>query len=268
MPTNEQSVNSAKHQISVLKTDYMDAIRQFNTLTNRSESDVLTVHEVALKYYNYCENFVAESDLLGAHKSDLWANNFAEDCYSVLDSLTKHFDFLNSYKDLFISDNSFPKPIGTAFANMQRMVMLYLNSGMSSELKSEFEKRNLPIYGFKYEAKHIMNKKVQTILSFSFGVIFVIVLLVIAVFLPSPTQFQQNIFWVVLALAGGGTVATFPGFIELKIGNWLRAGGALAVFAIVYFFSPASESDSSKGLNKSIMNQIEETDTTNNNPQQ
>ncbi|MGH7773469.1 MAG: hypothetical protein ACREQA_14690, partial [Candidatus Binatia bacterium] len=31
-----------------------------------------------------------------------------------------------------------------------------------------------------------------------------------------------------------------PGFIEIEIPNWLRAGGALAVFVVVYFYNPAS----------------------------
>ncbi|MEL4896689.1 hypothetical protein [Crocosphaera sp. Alani8] len=30
-----------------------------------------------------------------------------------------------------------------------------------------------------------------------------------------------------------------PGFLELNIAKWLRAGGALAIFVIVYFYNPA-----------------------------
>jgi hypothetical protein len=29
------------------------------------------------------------------------------------------------------------------------------------------------------------------------------------------------------------------GFIEVRFGKWLRAGGAFALFAIVYFVNPA-----------------------------
>ena len=31
-----------------------------------------------------------------------------------------------------------------------------------------------------------------------------------------------------------------PGFIEINVSNWLKAGGALGVFVIIYFYSPAS----------------------------
>lgn len=86
-----------------------------------------------------------------------------------------------------------------------------------------------------------MSKKIQIqiILSFVFGVIFVSALLGFALFIPSPSDFQYTIFRVVLALAGGGVAAAFPGIIEVNFGSWLRAGGTLAVFSIVYFYNPA-----------------------------
>tara|TARA_B100001964_G_C14253798_1_gene611261 strand:- start:3758 stop:4369 length:612 start_codon:yes stop_codon:yes gene_type:complete len=84
-----------------------------------------------------------------------------------------------------------------------------------------------------------LTKKLQQILAFSFGVAFVIVLLVIAVVIPSPTPFQYTVFRVVLALAAAGVAAMIPGFLQVNISGWLRAGGALGVFAVVYFYNPA-----------------------------
>lgn len=85
-----------------------------------------------------------------------------------------------------------------------------------------------------------MTKRVQQFGALSFGVIFVVVLLVLAVRFPNPTQFQYTVFRVVLALAAAGVAAMIPGFIEFRIATWLRAGGALAVFAIVFFKNPAA----------------------------
>ena len=76
--------------------------------------------------------------------------------------------------------------------------------------------------------------------NFSFGVVFVLILVLIAVVLPQPPEFQQLVFRVVLALAASGIGALVPGFLTIRYKNFLRAGGALAVFAIVYFFSPAT----------------------------
>ena len=75
---------------------------------------------------------------------------------------------------------------------------------------------------------------------FSFGVVFVLILVLIAVILPQPTEFQQLVFRIVLALAASGIGALVPGFLTIRYKNFLRAGGALAVFAIVYFFNPAT----------------------------
>ena len=84
-----------------------------------------------------------------------------------------------------------------------------------------------------------MSKKLQQLLAFVFGVVFVIVLLLLAVEFPNPTQFQYEVFKVVLALAAAGVAAMIPGFLQLNVSTWLRAGGALAVFAVVYFYTPA-----------------------------
>lgn len=74
---------------------------------------------------------------------------------------------------------------------------------------------------------------------FVFGVIFVAVLLIIALFYPRPTPFQYTVFRIVLALAAAGVAALIPGLINVKVPG-VSAGGALAVFVVVFFFSPAA----------------------------
>ncbi len=70
----------------------------------------------------------------------------------------------------------------------------------------------------------------ERIAIFAFGATFVTALPVRAVVFPEPTPFQYTVFRIVLALAAAG-IAAFKTIV--------RAGGALAVFVIVYFFSPA-----------------------------
>jgi hypothetical protein len=84
-----------------------------------------------------------------------------------------------------------------------------------------------------------MSKSVERYLAFGFGVVFVVVLLVLATRYPNPTPFQYTVFRIVLALASGGVAAMIPGFLSVQVSTWLRSGGALAVFVIVYFYSPA-----------------------------
>lgn len=84
-----------------------------------------------------------------------------------------------------------------------------------------------------------MNKGHERIAVFAFGVIFVIALLVLAIEFPKPEPFQYQVFKIVLALAAAGVAAMIPGFIEVDIPNWVKAGGALAVFVLVMYKNPA-----------------------------
>lgn len=87
-----------------------------------------------------------------------------------------------------------------------------------------------------------MNEKIKIILSFSFGTVFVSVILVLLCFIPEPTQSQMGVFWGVLAVAIAGVAVSIPGDIKFRYKNIVKAGGALAVFAMVYFFLPAGRS--------------------------
>ena len=85
-----------------------------------------------------------------------------------------------------------------------------------------------------------MQKSHEKILAFVFGAVFIVVLLIAAFAVPNPTAFQYTVFRIVLALAAAGVAAMFSGFLEMEIPKVLRAGGALAVFAVVYFYAPAA----------------------------
>lgn len=83
----------------------------------------------------------------------------------------------------------------------------------------------------------------QIIIASAFGVTFVAALIILAIKFPDPTPFQYNIFRIVLSLAASGVATTIPGFINIEVnpttGFLIRAGGAIAVFVIVFFFNPA-----------------------------
>lgn len=258
--TNEQDVVTAKAKLANLKAEYLKAVEEYISHDKQNQQSslkaILNCQQAGASYFNFVEEFVGNSDLLGAHESALWAQGFAEDCAEILKSMPAHFQLLSAgFAGMNGPSADQILPGSTAFANMQRMVMKYLNPAESRTIKSTFEQSGLPIYGFTNEAREFMSKKLQTILSFTFGVVFVIALLVIAFFQPQPSSFQYSIFRTVVALAGAGAVAVFPGFIEVKLGNWLRAGGALAVFVVLYFWNPAllaSDPNASKEPNPAV----------------
>jgi uncharacterized integral membrane protein len=76
-------------------------------------------------------------------------------------------------------------------------------------------------------------------LAFAFGVVFLLIVIGLAIFNPDPSDFSYTVFRIVLALAAAGVGAVLPGFLTVYVGNWVRAGGAIALFVIVYFFAPA-----------------------------
>jgi cyanate permease len=88
----------------------------------------------------------------------------------------------------------------------------------------------------------------ETVLAVGFGAVFIVALLFLAIFFPTPTPFQYEVFRIVLAAAVAGFAATIPGFLHIQIGNLIKAGGALAVFVVIYFYNPAQlvRSDSSE----------------------
>lgn len=91
----------------------------------------------------------------------------------------------------------------------------------------------------------------QVVAAFSFGVVFVVAILAIAIYRPNPTPFEYTIFRIVISLAAAGVGAIIPGFLNVSFKNLLRAGGALALFVVVYFFAPALPTTDDNVVDKS-----------------
>jgi hypothetical protein len=169
-----------------------------------SRDAILRCQQSANAYFNYAEEFVGNSDLLGAHDSALWVQGFAEDCAEILKSMPDYFTFLSrAFSKL---GNAVSRetllPSGTAYANMQRMVTRYLISAERKALKKKLEEAGLPVYGFSNAARNAMSRTasstgpsmLEKILAFAFGLVFVIVLLVMALAVPHPSEFQVFVF--------------------------------------------------------------------------
>jgi hypothetical protein len=92
-------------------------------------------------------------------------------------------------------------------------------------------------------AAHDSERRLGIWLAFAFGCVFVAVILTLAFTSSSLDDRRFEILRIVLSLAGGGIGGVIPGFLDLnmKAGTkWaLRAGGGLAVFIVLYFWSPA-----------------------------
>lgn len=78
-----------------------------------------------------------------------------------------------------------------------------------------------------------------TYLTASVGIIFILISVLLVMLYPNPSPVQYQVFKIVLALACAAFAAAIPGAIDVGVGHAVRAGGAMAVFVIIYFFSPA-----------------------------
>lgn len=239
--THELEIYRAAQKVDELNDAAKVALRSLVCLQNTDEKlelqALLDYQSKSTRLFNYVEGLVGSSDLLGAREREEWAQGFAEDCFAILEQMPGHWELLRlEFDRLKMPVGTSIEPASTAFANMQRMVVAYLPDRKEG-LRSLFQDAELPTYGFDNKAKKFM--KADKVLSFAFGVTFVVTLLIIALVKPDPTDFQYKVFSTVLALAGAGVGAVIPGFIDVRVSKYIRAGGALAVLAMFYFWNPA-----------------------------
>jgi hypothetical protein len=76
----------------------------------------------------------------------------------------------------------------------------------------------------------------EKITLFAFGTFFFIVLLAIAWLDRHPSGSSWYIYICVLAMAAGGVAALLPGAINVDLHPGIRAGGAIAVAVLVFYF--------------------------------
>ena len=250
--TNEQATVSARGKLDRLKQDYMSfllpiALRVHETKSSPTLEEILKCQKLGNKFFNFLETFVGNSGLLGAHSNGIWITGLAEDCYSVLDVYINHINFLRSHKS--VPANIIFEPNKLAFSNMQRMVNEYLTEEISNSLKQKYKKNNLPINGFNMPA-HEDKKEIPTwqlVVSGIVGLGLVLLITLISVVVPNPTNWQIFVFRGVLSLGLAAIAAVVPGFIYTKarIKGWsnylnIVAGGAIAIFVLTFFFNPPS----------------------------
>ncbi len=246
MTTNEQSVINAESDIEKLKQAYVNylnpiVIRINGHGENPSLEELLTCQQLGASYFNFIENFVGNSGLLGAHANGKWVTGFAETCHSVLSAYIVHVNFLRSHSDTL--GGSLEKPNTSAYANMQRMTKEYLPKVQWRELESSFKKNNLPIAGFEYAGAKDLSEtpKWQLVTGLIVGLVFALIAISAAILIPTPSATQFFIIRGVFAVALAAIAAIIPGLlnIESRFQQFsIRATGAIAVFIIVWLVNP------------------------------
>lgn len=142
---------------------------------------------------------------------------------------------------LFNREGHPPAQLQRIFSNRERTELLKIYSNKNFNKKAEKDKKlieddqqNIPALGNPGAIEQVREPSL-----FIFGVLFIATLIILAIFFPEPSPFQHLVFRIVLALAAAGIAASLPGLLEVKVAASIKAGGAIAVFIVIYFFSPA-----------------------------
>ena len=244
--TNEQAVLAAEAEINRLKGKYSEYLTPIVLRIHEKDEEpkleeLIKCQKLGTEYFNYIENFVGNSGLLGAHANGKWVTGFAETCHSVLHAYVIHANFLDSYSQVLKGRLSPPSP--NAYANMQRMTKEYLGKENCKNLEAIFKKNSLPTTGFTVKGASDMSKtpKWQLVVCLVVGITFALLILGLVVFIPNPTPTQFFIFRGSFAIAAAAIAAIIPGLlkVESRFQEFpFRASGAIVVFTLVWQLNP------------------------------
>src|SRR3954463_13209566 len=84
------------------------------------------------------------------------------------------------------------------------------------------------------------------------GICLTAAILLLVIFIPCPSASQYFVFRIIIALAAAGLAAVIPGIFKISLTNGVTAGGAIGIFAIIYFFDPASSVGEGKCANETF----------------
>lgn len=103
------------------------------------------VYERAVDHFNMCEQSVANSDLLGAHKNERWVRTKAETSLNTLDAIVL---FREGFCPLCTKLNVNLPPLSpTAYAQMQQIVVEHFPD-LATSMRQRFVNNQLPTFGF------------------------------------------------------------------------------------------------------------------------
>ncbi|WP_337153708.1 hypothetical protein [Pseudomonas protegens] len=261
--TNQQAVLAAEAAAKKLLQDYHAFLAPLAISWDAEDkpwtvAQLVECQRLGNAFYNSWELFVANSDLLGAHRVGNWITTFAESCHSILKSYLIHIATLRRHAQYLTQVQV--EPDEHAMASMQRMVKAYCTPDKSQDLQQAFTDANLPTVGFIMPA--IEDQKDTPpwtiIMCVVIGLLILVASVALVIFFPEPTPAQSFTFRAVLALGLSAVAVGVPGFMNVKarissFGQYLKfvAGGSIGIFLLVYLVNPP-EGYSSPSVQPSI----------------
>lgn len=222
-----------EQSLSEKKKAYMESIRAFKK--NETVDNLTDCMIKGNEYFNDAEKIVSSSSLKGGHSNGIWISDLAESCEEILCSYIKHISFILSHNKLL--NDSYKKPSKNACTNMQRMVKLHCQNDISDALRAEFVNAGLPTRGFDVKASSD-KVSMEKILPVIVGIIFILISFFSALFIRDPSQTQFFVIRGLFSLGCAAAGSCIPGWLNVEIHGYIKAGGAIALVLIFWFFNP------------------------------
>ncbi len=134
-----------------LKDEYFSEMLKYVELAESDKDNktkflgLMELQRKAMRYFNHFENFISNSDLLGAHSNERWAMDLAKNCAILFPIIIKHHEMYKKWcGDL---GEKYSPPAEGCYSYMQEMVAGYLPDRIE-EFQKKFSDANLPCSGF------------------------------------------------------------------------------------------------------------------------
>jgi len=196
--------------------------------------------------FNACERLVSVASRAGAVDDSTWYTALAEDSVGILNVIGMHYDALSvRAADLGLSGESY-RPSRTAFAGLQRLVTT-THPAVARSIRDDFVRGVLPTHGFDTAesshggASYRVSLWERVVASAAAALVVLCGLYAALRDTPFADPNQVVLLRTLLSFGVAALGAVIPGFLHVGVnlrGLGIRAGGALALFVLTYFYTP------------------------------
>jgi hypothetical protein len=237
----EQRINDEKIKFLGASATMLELVGKDTPPSEISIHLATTLHPAALAFFNLFERSIREYGLKGFNVNEDFRNGKVDDSVVILGRILSYWATVRMIGTKYRIEPPVPTP--KAYGTIQGLVNTF-NSGEAARLKVQFAQANLP-WNDNPLVNNMVSKK-QITFSIGAGLVFMVALLIITLVVDCPTQSQSTMFSIILAVACAAFAASIPGFINFRYKEIITAGGALAVFAIIFALKPATIEDFKK----------------------
>lgn len=217
------------------KASLMSSLKDYYDKSSPSTNDLIECMRLGNVYFNEAEHLVSDSKIKGKHNDGLWVTDMAESCESILDSYLIYINFLTTQSEKL--NYPYEKPSLHACSSMQRMVKIHCNKKSSKELRRKFLDAKLPTTGFDVKHRDDIENK-NPYITLIIGLLAIGLSFGTTMFVSNLTSLKVFMIRVLFGLGCAACASFIPGWLKINFNGYVKAGGAIGILIIIYFFNP------------------------------